>query len=717
MTLQLGNGATQTESVAPYSLFGDDNGNFSGRVLPEEPFTLTVQAFSETRGNGTLLGAETFAISYSDDNNQPPVAVDDIAVVTEDSAATLINVLENDSDAEGDAIEIASVSDPAHGSAEIVDGAILYTPNSDFSGDDSFDYVLAPGGATARVTVTVAPAPDAPVPGDDAASVDEGQSVTIDVLANDSDPDGDALTLQSVDGPDNGSAEIVDGQIVYTPDAGFVGNETFEYTITDPFGNTANGLVTVQVEEIEPPVVTNLILNGSFENPEITAPSNFQFFDDIVGWQASDGFELQAASERFTITASDGFQWLEIDVRDNVDRIYQDVQTEAGRTYNLSLDAAWRDSQESGAIQVFWAGELIDVILPASNTSFTTYSYSVIGTGGSDRLEFREPAGSNNGEGSLIDNVVLTLDNSAPANLAPSTSDDAADILEGGSVLIDVLANDSDPEGGLLTLQSVSDPANGVAEIEDGQILYTANDGFTGDDTFTYTVVDPQGNASTEKVSVTVEDNLAPEAVDDVATAVAGELTTIDVLANDSDPENEALTLVSVGPAGNGQTFIENGLANYVPNPDFVGEDSFEYVVADAFGNVSTAMVTLNVEPDGEPENLLSIFLVDSRTNQVVDDVTDGQIDRTLLSNGEFSFEARYQGDAASVTFALSDGYTQTENVSPYALFGDRNGNFSGRDLPDEPFSATITAFDGSGGSGDILATDEFFFSFTDDAV
>jgi outer membrane protein OmpA-like peptidoglycan-associated protein len=195
--------------------------------------------------------------------NRAPVAVNDTATIARDAAGTLINVLANDTDADGDALMVMSVTQPANGSVTNAGNGVVYTPRAGFVGTDTFTYMVKdPSGATATGTVTItvtAPVVDRPpVAVNDAATTLRDTAVTIDVLANDSDPERLPLTLQSVTTPAHGTASIVAGKVLYTPTAGYAGSDTFNYTIRDAGGNQAtaavNITVTAPVETNRPPV-------------------------------------------------------------------------------------------------------------------------------------------------------------------------------------------------------------------------------------------------------------------------------------------------------------------------------------------------------------------------------------------------------------------------------------------------------------------------------
>ena len=167
--------------------------------------------------------------------NDGPVALDDTASVDEDSSV-VIGVLANDSDLDGDALSVTSAS-AGNGSVSIrPDGSLDYTPNSNFNGTDTVTYTISDGNGgtdTATVSITVNAVNDGPVALDDTASVDEDSSVVIGVLANDSDLDGDALSVTAASAG-NGSVSIrPDGSLDYTPNSNFNGTDTVTYTISD----------------------------------------------------------------------------------------------------------------------------------------------------------------------------------------------------------------------------------------------------------------------------------------------------------------------------------------------------------------------------------------------------------------------------------------------------------------------------------------------------
>ena len=204
---------------------------------------------------GEALGTVTI------DVNGVPVAHDDAASVDED-ASVEIPVLDNDSDPENYPLQVVVSTPPEHGTAEAtLDRTVIYTPAAGFHGTDTFVYRVADNHATvafATVTVTVNSINDPPVANADSWGVEEDTTPPINVLANDTDPDGDTLTIASVSQPAQGTVQInPDQTLTYAPPPNFTGDVSFTYTVSDGNGGTATAVVTVSVSPVNDPPVAN----------------------------------------------------------------------------------------------------------------------------------------------------------------------------------------------------------------------------------------------------------------------------------------------------------------------------------------------------------------------------------------------------------------------------------------------------------------------------
>jgi len=217
---------------------------------------------------------EFFSISDTVDNkdNLPPVAADDTAETDEDTPVT-VDVLGNDSDPNGDPLTVTSAT-ATNGTVTInPDGTLLYTPNPDFNGTDTITYLIDDGRGgtdTGEVTVTVNPVNDAPVANDDLASTALNTPVTIAVLSNDTDVDGDTLSILGTPTSADGTVAVnPDGTITFTPTTGFTGVAVVDYTITDGNGgtDTAQVFISVNTPDNTPPVAIPDYSETAFNTP------------------------------------------------------------------------------------------------------------------------------------------------------------------------------------------------------------------------------------------------------------------------------------------------------------------------------------------------------------------------------------------------------------------------------------------------------------------
>ena len=226
--------------VGGQALYSPD-ANFHGN----DSFTYVV-----SDGNG---GSATGTVNITVNSvNDSPVAVDDSAATNEDTPVS-VDVVANDTDADGDGRTLQSVGTAAHGSVAMMAGQVLYSPNTDFHGADSFTYIVSDGHggtATGTVNIDVSAVNDSPAAVDDPATTNEDNPVTVDVVANDTDVDGDARTLQSVGTATHGSVTIVSGQAQYSPAADFNGSDSFTYVVSDGHGGTDTGSVNVTVNPV-----------------------------------------------------------------------------------------------------------------------------------------------------------------------------------------------------------------------------------------------------------------------------------------------------------------------------------------------------------------------------------------------------------------------------------------------------------------------------------
>ena len=217
----------------------------------------------------------------------------------------------------------ASVIAPASGALTFgANGTFTYTPNAGFNGTDSFTYEVTDGNggsATATVNITVNSINDDPVAANDAFSTDEdtAYSATLgldDLLQNDSDLDGDTLTVTTVpvNGPSDGSLVLrPDGTFTYTPDADFFGTDSFTYEVTDGNGGTAEATVNIMVDPVNDAPVANDDNFTVDEDDALTLPLDVLLINDtdVDGDSLAIGNVIAPASGTLTFGANGTFTY------------------------------------------------------------------------------------------------------------------------------------------------------------------------------------------------------------------------------------------------------------------------------------------------------------------------------------------------------------------------------------------------------------------------
>lgn len=193
---------------------------------------------------------------------------------------------------------------------------------------------------------------------------------------------------------------------------------------------------------------------------------------------------------------------------------------------------------------------------------------------------------------------------SSPAtNAAPVANEDTGETLESHALVLDVLANDMDPDGDSLSVETTSAGNNGTTRLNaDGTITYQPNPGFIGTDSFDYTVSDGNGASASASVTIRViaETSSAPVAVDDSALASKGGTVTIPVLTNDYDPDGDTLSIIEVTQGSKGSVRINtDGTLSYTAARNFNNTDSFGYTISDGNHSVS-ATVNVSASNDGD---------------------------------------------------------------------------------------------------------------------
>lgn len=518
--------------------------NGSVTVNADGSFTYTPQAgfsgtdsFTYTSHDG--LAASSPATVNIAVTNAVPAAANDTYVLHAAQTITVpaTGLLGNDTDSDGDALSAVLVTGPNNGTLTLNgDGSFSYTPNTGFTGTDTFTYRANDGADTstpATVSLDVHSANQAPLASNQSYTVLQGRPLSVDapgLLAGASDANADPLTAALVTAPVNGSVTVNPaGSFTYTPNAGYVGSDSFTYKVNDGLADSTAATVSIS-------------------NPN-TAP--------VAG---DDFFTVQHRST-LTIAASGV---LANDTDADFDQLTASLVAGPTRgTLVLNTDGSF-------------------TYTPNSNFA------------GIDSFTYR--AGDSRAQ-SNIATVRITVANQVPSAAGNSYTTPHRQTLTVGAP--GLLGNDTDSDGDSLSAVLVQAPANGSLTLNsDGSFTYTAIANYAGTDSFTYKVSDGIADSSAASVTINVT-NVAPVASGNIFGVHADtplSLGAPGVLGNDTDADGDALSAILVsGPSSGTLTLGSGGSFVYTPNTGFVGSDSFTYKANDGIANSGVVTVTLNV--------------------------------------------------------------------------------------------------------------------------
>ncbi|NNC93457.1 MAG: tandem-95 repeat protein [Acidimicrobiia bacterium] len=476
--------------------------------------------------------------------NDDPIGADDAYVTAEDTAlsAAAPGVLANDVDVDGDALSATAGSGPAFGTLALApDGSFTYSPAADYTGADTFTYIVddgAGGSATATVVVEVLPVNDAPRAFDDAAATSGPAAVVIAVLDNDVDVEGDfdPASVSIVIPATKGLAVAnPDGTIDYTPASGETGADSFIYEICDVSALCDTATVTIglmgpdtvddaaTMAEDAAPITIDVVANDTDPNADLdptsavvevpasnglaTANGDGTFdYDSALDFEGTDTFDYtvcdltgacNVATVTITVTAVNDAPV----ANDDGPGVAED--SASGVTFNVlandtdvDLDALSLDSFDGSSIT--------DGLLTDNGSGSFTYVPDP-DFFGVETLAYAVT------DGALTDTGAVTI---TVANVpdSPETQDDAYATQRDVALVAPapgVLANDTDYDGDVLTAALASSPTNGgVVLAPDGSFTYTPDPGYVGPDSFTYTADDGLNPPVPATVDIVIDDGI-----------------------------------------------------------------------------------------------------------------------------------------------------------------------------------------------------------------
>jgi hypothetical protein len=578
------------------------------------------------------------------------------------------------------------------------DGTLTWTPKVGTGGTATVTVKVQDDGGTSNggvdesasttFSITVVSSNAFPVVGDDAYSLFAGGTLVMDVLDNDSDPESTPLTITQVTQPGSGAVAIVGGtQISYTANATFEGQTSFTYTVADGGGATATGTVTLTLmgRSADGDGVPDEIENdgpnggdGNFDGQPDSGQLNVATLPvlgttDYVSIQVGTANEVQNVQSipnpsptDVPMDASFPLGFLDFEVT-NVD---------VGGTNNITIyyppgtpvNGYWKYGPTPANPTPHWYDIATQTEDPDVRIAFNSNAigFMVItlkdGAIGDDDLT---------ANGTIVDPGGLII----VPNDAPVGGDDYLALVEDQSGSIDVLANDSDPEGERLSITSITETEHASITVdESGKLNVVPAADYHGSFSVEYTLMDVRGDSAIVTLNVEVSSVPEPPRVENDSTEIEEDSSVdVNVFANDSEPDGESFSLIRLGDPEHGKaTYLDGGIVRYVPDPGYSGVDSFEYEVEDTSGERSVGIVTITV--------------VGTNDAPVAVADTPSTLEDTTLIFDALSNDTDEDGDTLSIT-----EYTQPLHGSVSIVDGQfvylPNADYSGTDT----FAYTIS--------------------------
>ncbi len=469
-------------------------------------------------------------------SNHAPLANNDTRTLGSLASLTLVDLLENDVDSDGDTLSILSINNVSNGTVTLLDtGTVIFNRSADFITEGSFSYTITDGqGNTAQATVTLtgsALLTAASALADIVQSQEpKGSTTSIDVatlLANDI---GQNLQVIAVESANNGSVSLQDNKVNFTSLLSADTQGSFIYTIQDANGNISKANVTIQLADTS-----------------TVAPV--------------------AQADTFTVAKNTSLQFSLNDLLKN------DTGTDLNATINSS-------SLTGGSLTQVGADGFI--FTPTANfTGNASFNYTVTDNSG---------ASSNA-------TVTIAVQNTPPVAVNDTETTTKNETLT--IPVQTLLSNDSDANGDSLTLATVSRVVNGSVRLEGDNVIFVPTSNFVGDASFSYTLQDSSQATAIAVVNITVTEQ-AVQAVDDALSMqknTALNIPTASLLVNDISDNNATLKISAADNAVNGTVNFDSQLDKLVftPATNFLGTASFTYTVIDAEGNTDTGQVNIKV--------------------------------------------------------------------------------------------------------------------------
>ena len=573
---------------------------------PNENFNGT-DSFTFTSSDGTIeSNAGTVAITVTPVNDAP-VAQDGSNTKEEDTDQTITL---SASDVDGDDLTYTIGTAPTNGTVTLTGAEVVYTPNENFNGSDSFTFTSSDGTIESNagtVAITVTPVNDAPVAQDGSNTKEEDTDQTITLSA--SDVDGDDLTYTIGTAPTNGTVTLTGAEVVYTPNENFNGSDSFTFTSSDGTIESNAGTVAITVTPVNDAPVAQDGSNTKEEDTDqtITLSASDVDGDDLtytIGTAPTNGTvtltgaevvytpnENFNGSDSFTFTSSDGT------IESNAGTVA--ITVTPVNDAPVAQDGSNTKEEDTDQTITLSASDVdgddltYTIGTAPTNGTVTLTGAEVVYTpnenfNGSDSFTFTSS------DGTIESNAGTVAITVTPVNDAPVAQDGSNTKEEDTDQTITLSASDVD--GDDLTYTIGTAPTNGTVTLTGAEVVYTPNENFNGSDSFTFTSSDGtiESNAGTVAITVTPV-NDAPVAQDGSNTKEEDTDQTITLSASDVDGDDLTYT-IGTAPT-NGTVTLTGAEVVYTPNENFNGSDSFTFTSSDGTIESNAGTVAITVTP------------------------------------------------------------------------------------------------------------------------
>lgn len=622
------------------SIFNILDGNTCFTYTPDQDFNGPDSvALIVSDGNG---GADTLVliVEVTPVNDEPVItdslgtAIDTLDVATLEDEPIIICLDAVDTD--GDPLDVSGfLNGPSSGTLTGIgdgDTCFAYTPNADWSGTDTMNVVICDGNGgcdTLAVVIEVSSVSDTPVADVDTAAFTMPEDAQVLLCLGAIDADGDPIDVTAViNGPQHGIVfGLLDGDTCFTymPAADWTGADTMTVVICDPLNACDTVIVIVHVVPVNgPPLITDGFgvpidslntgtdedlpialcleaIDPDGDSLDVVAITSGPLNGQVTG--LLDGDTCFTYTPNADWNGQDAMSVVVCDGNGGCDTVVVVIgvvpvndppiamNDTAGTLLNTNVvvDILENDSDADGDPLTVFSAVANNGSVTINGDGTVTYMPNSDWCG-IDTITYIVADGN-----SGTDTAVVEVDVDC-ANNPPVAENDNASTPPGTSITIDVLVNDSDPDGDVIGVIGASALHGSATLSGDTAIIYTPDSGFCGVDTVTYTIADGNGGTDTALVFVDVPcPNGPPVAGNDTASAEMDALVVIDVTDNDTDPNGDPLTVTDASANSGTVVINDDGTISYTPPAGFCGSDTITYTVCDPQPLCDTAIVLVEV--------------------------------------------------------------------------------------------------------------------------